>query len=92
MSFREIKIKTRAALSSMEPKIFSSKKEYLSSSSLENTLAYVFYSFYQEPIKICFLSTDGTEKEVSFDFYEINDPVRKMIDKKDINLVQGALV
>lgn len=91
MSFREIKIKTLAALSSMEQNIFLLKKEYLSLSSLVNTLAYVSYLFYQEPIKICFLSTDGTEKEVSFDFYEINDPIRKMIDKKDINLVQSAL-
>jgi hypothetical protein len=48
-------------------------------------------NFIKEFISICFLSTDSTEKEVSFDFYELNDPVRKMIDKKDINLVQGAL-
>lgn len=40
---------------------------------------------------MCFISTDGYEKIISFDFYESNDPVRKIIDKKDVDLVQGAL-
>ncbi len=59
MSFPEIKIKTYSAQSSMELNLFSIKRTYLSSNLLMNTVAKVFNWLNQEPITICFLSTDG---------------------------------
>ena len=36
-------------------------------------------------------STDGLERKVSFDFYAENDPLIGIIDKRDLQYVEGVL-
>lgn len=38
------------------------------------------------------ISSTGTDRNVSFDFYSEDDPLVKMIDKRDIKYVEEVLV
>ena len=43
-------------------------------------------------INVTMLSSSGEDRNVSFDFYSEDDPLVKMIDKKDIKYVEEVLV
>jgi hypothetical protein len=47
--------------------------------------------FSEESGKICFERMDGSEKSVSLDYYPEQDPIRELIEKKDIAFVLKSL-
>ena len=42
-------------------------------------------------IDLCFTVTDSSEKIISLDIYPSDDPLRELIDKKDLKIVEEAL-
>lgn len=41
--------------------------------------------------EVCFSRTDRKEKQIVFDFYQPEDPVREIIDRKDLSYVVKSL-
>lgn len=49
------------------------------------------YSYDQGHINVTIVSSTGTERNVSFDFYSEDDPLVKTIEKRDIKYVEEVL-
>jgi hypothetical protein len=49
------------------------------------------HNFEEGRLNITVISTTGTDRNVSFDFFSEDDPLVKMIDKRDIRLVEEVL-
>lgn len=49
------------------------------------------YQYEEGYINVTITSSTGTDRNVSFDFYSEDDPLVKMIDKRDIKYVESIL-
>lgn len=49
------------------------------------------YDYEEGYINATIISSTGTDRNVSFDFYSEDDPLVKMIDKRDIKYVESVL-
>lgn len=49
------------------------------------------YDYDEGNINVTIISSTGTDRNVSFDFYSEDDPLVKMIDKRDIKYVESVL-
>lgn len=49
------------------------------------------YDYEEGIVNVTIFSSTGTSRNVSFDFYSEDDPLVKMIDKRDIKYVEAVL-
>ena len=49
------------------------------------------YNYEEGSINVTITSSTGTDRKVSFDFYSEDDPLVKIIDKRDIKYVESIL-
>jgi hypothetical protein len=49
------------------------------------------HSYGEGAINVCFESTTGTERAISFDLYKEDDPLVNVIEKRDLRLIENVL-